>query len=61
MKLRDFLPENIAQNQLNIYFVTSRQYWLGTFKLKNVLLSINPSTKMFIELTDLLTDGFRQA
>ena len=35
------------QNQLNIYFMTPRQYQLGIAKLRNVITSIiNPSTKM---------------
>ena len=28
MKVLDFFPQNITQNQLHIYFVTYRQYWL---------------------------------
>ena len=33
--------------QLNIYFVTSKQNWLGTAKPKNVFIStINPSAKL---------------
>ena len=40
----DFLPQKILQNS---YFVTSRQYWLGIAKPKNVFRStINPSTKL---------------
>jgi len=35
------------KNQLDIYFVTSRQDWLGTTKPKNVFkLTKNPSTKL---------------
>ena len=40
-------PKISPQNQLNSYFVRSRQYWLGIAKLKHVFRStINPSTKM---------------
>jgi len=43
MKVRHFLPQNIiTPNQLYIYFVASREYWLAIAKLKNVLrLKIN--------------------
>jgi len=32
-------PKISPQNQLNIYFMTSRQYFLGIAKLKNVFRS----------------------
>ena len=42
-----FVPKIPPQNQLNIYFVTSKQDWLGIAKPKNVFRSaINPSTKL---------------
>ena len=45
MKVWDFLSQNITQNQLKFYFVTSRQDWLGI--AKNVFIStINHSTKL---------------
>ena len=52
-------PQNITQNQLNIYCVTSRQDWLGIVKPKNVFRStINPSTKLIWNfLTKFSTDG----
>ena len=38
IRLRIYCPKRSSQNQLyNNYFVTSRQYWLGIGKLKNVL------------------------
>ena len=48
MKVRDFLPKISLQKQLRgFYFVTSRQYWLGIAKHKNVFKStINPSTRL---------------
>ena len=48
MKVWDFLPQNITpKHQLSIYFVTSRQNWLGIAKLKNVFRSIiDPSTNL---------------
>ena len=44
MKAWDFLSQNITSNQLNIYFVISRQDCLGIAKLKNVFGST--STKL---------------
>ena len=41
MKVWDFLSQNITPKP--VYFVTSRQYWLGKAKLKNVVrLTKNP-------------------
>ena len=41
------VPKYLPQNQLNIYFVTSTQDWLGIAKPKNVFRSIiNPSAKL---------------
>ena len=42
----DFGPKLSPQNQLEIYFLTVRGWWLGMAKLKTVLRSIlNPSIK----------------
>ena len=40
MKVKDFCPEMSPQNQFNIYFVTSKQDWLGIAKPKNVFRAI---------------------
>ena len=46
MKVKGFWPKLSSQNQLDIYFLTVWEYWLGIAKPKNVLKSIlNPSTK----------------
>ena len=42
MKILDFLPQISPQNQLDIYFVTSRQDLLGIPKLNTVLRSTKP-------------------
>ena len=58
-KVWDFLPQQITTKQLTIYFVISRQYWLGTAKPKNVFRSIiNPSTKLMwnFNLTEFSTN-----
>ena len=40
-------PKYHPKNQLNIYFMTSRQDWLGIAKLKSAFRStINPSMKL---------------
>ena len=47
MKVWEFLPQNITPKQLNIYFGTPRQDWLGIAKPKNVFRStINLPTKL---------------
>ena len=47
MKAWDFLPLNITPKSTYISFITSRQYWLGIAKSKNIFrLTINPSTKL---------------
>ena len=47
MKVRDFLPQNITQNQFYIYIMTFRQYWLDTANAQNVFkLTTNASTKL---------------
>ena len=53
----------LPQNQPNIYFLTSRQYWLGIAKLKNVFRSFLTHSKKslqnfknFILSNFLLTD-----
>ena len=43
-------------NQLNFYFVTSRQYWSGIAKLKNV--NINLSTKFIWNFRNFLCNKF---
>jgi len=46
MKVRGFGPKLSPQNQLDIYFLTVWEYWLGMAKPKNVFRSIlNPSIK----------------
>ena len=46
MKVRGFWPKLSPQNQLDIYFLTLWEYWLGLAKPKNVFRSIlNPSIK----------------
>ena len=46
MKVREFWPKIITQNQLEIYFLTLWEYLLGIAKPKNVFRSIlNPSNK----------------
>ena len=57
-------PKILFQNQLNVYILTVRQYWLGKVKPKNIFRSIlNPSIKWFLHLTDfsidLITNAFR--
>ena len=61
-------PKISPKNQLNIYFVTGRQYWLGTAKPKNVFrstLSFAPSCFEILKIsyltefsTDWLSDAF---
>ena len=44
-RLRVSDPKNLIP--ISSYLITSRQYWLGIAKLKNVFkLTINPSTKL---------------
>jgi len=46
MKVLGFWPEIITPNQLNIYFLTLWEHWLGLAKPKNVFrLILNPSIK----------------
>jgi len=46
IKVRDFGPKLSPQNQLEIYFLTVWEYWLGIAKPKNVFrLILNPSDK----------------
>ena len=52
-------PQNTTPNQLNIYILIVKQYWLGIAKIKNVFRSIfNPSIKIFnkYEILDFSTD-----
>ena len=49
MEVWDFLPQMSPQNQLNIYFVTSRQYRLGIAKLKNVFRLFLTHSKMLLQ------------
>jgi len=48
MEVRDFCPKLSLQNQLNIYFVTSRQYRLGIASLKNVFRSFLTHSKKLL-------------
>ena len=46
MKVRGFWPQIITQNQLDIYFLTVWEYFLGIAKPKNIFRSIlNPYIK----------------
>ena len=50
MKVRVFWPQIIAppQNQLDIYFLTIKDYWLDIAKPKNVFKSILKSSIKFL-------------
>jgi len=56
MKVRGYFgPKLSPQNQLDIYFLTVWEYWLGIAKLKNVFRSIlNPSIKIVMKILKIL-------
>ena len=63
MKVREFGPKLLPQNQLDIYLLTVREYWLGTAKSKNFFRSILLQSYEILKIsyltqssTDRLTD-----
>jgi len=48
IEVRDFLPQISPQYQLNIYFVTSREYRVGITKLINVFRSFLTHSKKLL-------------
>ena len=54
MKVCGFWPEIITQNQLDIYFLTLWEYWLGLAKPKNIFRSIPLSSYEILKIPYLM-------